>query len=94
MKPKVSVAMQTIINETRAALPFGASDAQLCSDNCQGCSKKLLEFLDSELDNWEHKLHDGVQPNFGDIHRMGKTCKKVYMVLKNNGLIEDQKEEQ
>lgn len=89
MKPNVSTAMQNLIDETRSALPFGADDTQLCADSCQGCSKKLLEFLESELDDWEHKLHDGVQPNFGDIHRMGKTCKKVYMVMKKNGLVED-----
>lgn len=90
MKPDPSTAMQNLIKDVRAAFPFGASDARLCSDSCQGCSKKLLEFLDTELDDWEHKLQQGVQPNFGDIHRMGKTCKKVYTALKRNGLIENQ----
>ena len=81
--------MQRLIKDVRTAFPFGASDAQLCSDSCQGCSKKLLEFLDTELDDWEHKLQQGVRPNFGDIHRMGKTCKKVYAILKKNGLVEE-----
>ena len=88
MKPEISTAMQQLIDDTREAFPFGASDAQLCSDHCEGCSKKLLEFLDSELDDWEHKLHDGVKPNFGDIHRMGKICRRVYKVLEKNGLLE------
>ncbi len=88
MKPDTSTAMQNLIAEVRAELPFGASEAQLCADSCQGCSMKLLEFLEMELDDWERKLLQGVQPRFGDIHRMGKICKKVYMVLKKNGLIE------
>lgn len=87
MKPDTSIAMRILIDEVRSALPFGASDTQLCSDSCQSCSKKLLEFLESELEDWEKKLHDGIQPNFGDINRMGKTCKKVYMILKKNGLV-------
>ena len=89
MKPDTTTAMKNMIDDVRSAMPFGADDAQLCTDSCQGCSKKLLEFLETELDDWEHKLHEGIQPNFGDIHRMGKICKKVYVVLKKNGLIEE-----
>jgi hypothetical protein len=89
MKPNTSTAMQNLINEVRATMPFGAGEAQLCADSCNGCSLKLLEFLDMELQDWEQKLQDGVQPSFGDVHKMGKTCKKIYMVLKKNGLVED-----
>ena len=89
MKPDTSTAMQNLIDEVRSTLPFGASEAQLCADSCQGCSMKLLEFLESELDDWEQKLQDGVKPSFGDINRMGKTCKKVYTILKKNGLVEE-----
>jgi hypothetical protein len=88
MKPDTSTAMKNLIDEVRSSMPFGADEEQLCADSCQGCSKKLLEFLETELNDWEQKLHEGVQPNFGDINRMGKTCKKVYTVLKKNGLIE------
>ncbi len=89
MKPDTSTAMQNLIDEVRATLPFGASETQLCADSCQGCSLKLLEFLETELDDWERKLQQGVKPNFGDIQRMSKISKKVYMVLKKNGLIEE-----
>ncbi len=88
MKPNPSIAMQNLIDQVRKHMPFGADESQLCSDNCQGCSKKLLEFLDTELDDWQRKLENGVQPNFGEIHRMGKTCKKVYTILKMNKLVE------
>lgn len=89
MKPDTTTAMLNLIDEVRATLPFDASEAQLCADSCQGCSLKLLEFLETELEEWEWKLQQGVQPSFGDIHRMGKICKKVYMVLKKNGLVEE-----
>jgi len=87
MKPNTSTAMQNLIDEVRATMPFDAGEAQLCADSCSGCSLKLLEFLDMELQGWEQKLQDGVVPSFGDIHKMGKTCKKIYMVLKKNGLV-------
>lgn len=89
MKPDTSTAMQNLIDEVRVALPFGASEARLCADSCQGCSMKLLAFLETELEDWERKLQQGVQPSFGDIHRMGKICKKVYVALQKNGLVEE-----
>ena len=89
MKPNTSIAMQNLIDEVRETMPFDAGEAQLCADSCNGCSLKLLEFLDMELQDWEQKLREGVEPSFGDIHKMGKTCKKIYMVLKKNGLVEE-----
>ena len=87
MKPNTSTAMQNIIDEVRLAIPFDAGVEQLCTDSCKGCSMKILEFLETELEAWEQKLQDGVQPDFGDIKRMSKTCKKVYGVLMKNGLV-------
>ena len=89
MKPDTSTAMQNLIDEVRATMPFDAGEAQLCADSCKGCSLKLLEFFDMELQDWEQRLQDGVEPSFGDIPKMGKTCKKIYMVLKKNGLINE-----
>ena len=89
MKPDTSTAMQNLIDEVRATMPFDAGEAQLCADSCKGCSLKSLEFLDMELQDWDQKLKNGVKPSFGDIHKMGKTSKKIYMVLKKNGLIEE-----
>lgn len=88
MKPNTSIAMQKLIDQVRDKMPFDANESQLCSDHCQGCSKKLLEFLDTELDDWELKLQNGEDPNFGELHHLGKTCKKIYLVLKNNNLLE------
>lgn len=89
MKPDTRTAMQSLIDEVRNAIPFDTAEATLCADDasCQGCSVKLLEYLSMELDNWQQKLDDGVVPNFGELDRLGKTSKKVYKVLKKNGLI-------
>lgn len=88
MKPTPSIAMRNLIDQVRTQLPFDADESRLCSDNCQGCSKKLLEFLDAEIEGWEQKLQEGIQPDFGELHQLGKTCKKVYLILKKNGLIQ------
>ncbi len=87
-KPDTRTAMANLIEEVRAAMPFAAPDAVLCSDSCAGCSKKLLEFLDMQLQDWECRLNDGEQPTFGDLHRLGRTSKKIYAALKKNGLVE------
>ena len=40
-----------------------------------------------ELDNWQQKLDEGAVPNFGDLHKLGKSSKAVYKVLEKNGLV-------
>ena len=69
-------------------MPFDLPEANLCSGKCNGCSQKLLDYLDSELENWEYRLKDGHLPDFGDINRIAKTSKKIYRVLQHNGLVE------
>lgn len=89
MKPDTRTAMQQMINEVRLAIPFDAPEAQICADDtsCKGCSLKLLEYLDMELDNWQDKLNQGESPSFGDLNKLSKTSRKIYTTLKNNGLI-------
>ncbi|MDQ1363684.1 MAG: hypothetical protein QG652_1546 [Pseudomonadota bacterium] len=87
MKPDTTTAMRNLIAEIRRAIPFGTPMASVCSDNCNGCSMKLLEFLDMELIDWERRLHAGEVPNFGDIARLAKTGRKIYQVMKKNGLV-------
>lgn len=79
--------MRNLIRQVRNALPFGAPQAQICAGQCQGCSLKLLEFIDTELQGWETRLAQGEQPNLGDIDRLAKTSKKIYQVLQRNGLV-------
>lgn len=79
--------MAQLIVEARRTFPLDAPEASVCADECRGCSLKLLEFLQSELENWEARLHDGEKPTLGDLHKLGNTCRKLYAVLEKNGLV-------
>ncbi len=59
----------------------------MCLDSCNGCSVKLLEFLESELQGWEARLRAGEQSSFGDLLRLAKVAGKVHAVLERNGLV-------
>ena len=88
MKPERSIAMQQLIIQVREAMPFDLPEANLCSGKCNGCSQKLLDYLDSELEDWEYRLKAGELPDFGEIQRIAKTSKKIYKVLQRNDLIQ------
>ena len=87
MKPDTRTAMQTLINQIRLAIPFDTPMEKLCNGPCTGCSKKLLEYLDMELEEWEQKLASGETPNLGEINKLAKTSKKIYSILQKNDLI-------
>jgi len=87
MKPDTTTAMHNLIGDIRQALPLDRPEAYMCSDNCNGCTLKLLEFIDMELIDWERRLNAGEIPNFGDINRLAKTGRKIYKVAKKNGLV-------
>lgn len=86
-KPSTPEAMAGLIQEVRKTIPFGLSEAELCSGSCQGCSKKLLEFLDQELLDWSQRLADGETPSLGDIDRLARTSRKIHRALKKNQLV-------
>lgn len=79
--------MQELIQQVRTAMPFDFPEANLCSGKCNGCSQKLLDYLDSELEDWEYRLKDDEVPDFGEIQRIAKTSKKIYKILDRNGLV-------
>jgi len=81
MKPDRKQAMKHLIQQVRTAMPFDLPEANLCSGKCNGCSQKLLDYLDSELENWEYRLKADETPDFGDIQRIAKTSKKIHKVL-------------
>jgi len=87
MKPDTQTAMRQLIAQVRDAVPFDAPEDQVCSGPCDGCSMKLLAFLESELEGWERRLDQGERPNFGDLSRLAKVSRKVYGVLERNGLV-------
>ena len=86
MKPDTRTAMQQLIVQVRASIPFDAPET--CSDSCRGCSQKLLEFLDTELESWESRLAEGESPTFGDLQRLARQSRKVFEALQRNGLID------
>ena len=86
MKPDTVTAMRQLIVQIRAALPRELRGEQLCSDACEGCSVKLLTFLEDELAGWELRLDNGERPNFGDLNKLARTGRKIYRVLEKNGL--------
>lgn len=89
MKPKTQTVMKNMIREIRHVIPFDAPEAVVCSDKntCQGCSLKLLEYLESQLDNWEQLLKAGHIPDFKDLQKLEKTSKRIYKTLETNGLV-------
>ncbi|WP_462320883.1 hypothetical protein [Halochromatium sp.] len=87
MKPDTRTAMHALITQVRDTLPFDAPAAQVCSGECQGCSLKLLDYLDGELRGWEQRLDSGDRPNLGDLSQLARTSRKVYAALQKNGLV-------
>jgi hypothetical protein len=85
-KPDTRNAMYDLIRQVRTAVPFDMPVADICVDDCYGCPKKLLEYLDMELDDWQQKLDDGNIPNFGDLNALAKRSKKITTALKKNGI--------
>jgi hypothetical protein len=87
MKPDTSTAMRQLIAQVRAAIPFDAPEARVCTGTCDGCSMKLLDFLDAELQDWAGRLAGGERPTLGDVSGLARTSRKVYAVLARNGLV-------
>lgn len=78
--------MQDLIAEIRRTLPFDAAEAQVCQGPCDGCSLKLLNFLESELEGWQQRLDEGEKPGFKELSGLLKIARKVQRVIERNGL--------
>jgi len=87
MKPDTPTAMRQLIAQIRASLPFDTPEAQRCSGPCAGCSMKLLNFMQTELDDWEQRLNAGETPGLADLSRLAKMGRKIYVVMVKNGLV-------
>ncbi len=89
-RPATPVAMRELIQQIRSAIPLDMPEAQACSDSCNACSLKLLEYLSGELDNWEARLAAGEVPGLADLSQLARSARKIHRVLQKNGLIEAQ----
>jgi len=79
--------MLQLIAQVRAAIPFELPVAQLCAGPCRGCPKKLLDYLDGELEDWQQRLDAKELPSLGDLQRLATCSRKIYRSLERNGLV-------
>lgn len=89
MKPGVKTAMENLIKEARARLPFDFSFESHCEGRCEECPFKLMEFLDTDLSDWEYRLRRGNTPNHDDVQRLARDCKEIYAILHKKGFIKE-----
>ena len=81
MRPNTETAMQTLIDQIRAALPFDQPEAYFCSGACRACSLKILDFMDVELCDAQSALSEGHKPTLGDVEKLAKRARKVEKAL-------------
>lgn len=88
-KPDRKSAMLGIIEQVKDEFPLYESETFVCGpdNSCQGCPKKLLELVDTELTYWESAIERGVTPDFDEITRFGKLCKNVRRGLVRNNIL-------
>ncbi len=86
MKPNTKTAMENLIKEARAKMPFNLSFDGNCEGRCDECPFKLLEYLDTGLSNWEFRLKRGDVPTLGDVHTLGRECREIYEILQKKDL--------
>ena len=81
--------MLGIIEQVKDEFPLYESETFVCGpdNSCQGCPKKLLELVDTELTYWESAIERGVTPDFDEINRFGKLCKNVRRGLVRNNIL-------
>lgn len=79
--------MRDFLRQARAGLPLGLAADDICNDDCRGCSMKLIEYLASEIDNWEYRLDQGDVPSFRDLDRFARSATRIRRVLARNGLV-------
>lgn len=92
-KPDRVTAMLQLISQVKAEFPLYEPSTFICGVNtdCQGCPKKLLEMVDSEINYWEHAIARGVVPTFDQLRRFGKMCLGVRRGLARNNLLYSQR---
>ncbi len=86
-KPDTRTAMADLLKKIRCTFPLDAPDSRVCRFDCTLCTKKLLEFLEMQVEDWEHRLVAGEIPTLGDVEKLGRTAKKIYNGLKKNGFL-------
>ncbi len=86
IKPNTTEAMRSLLSEIRRCIPLDLPEASLCGGKCLGCSKKMLEMLDTEVCFWESRLDDEV-PGLADLKSLQRLAERTHMILKRNQLV-------
>lgn len=88
-KPDTKVAMYQLLNVIREHIPFGLKEADMCQGICRGCSKKMMEMLDSEVSQWQADLdNDLADPTLADLVFMEKLARRTEKILRRNHLMD------
>ncbi len=90
IKPDTRTAMKKLIADIRAAIPFDMPLANICNCPCTGCSKKLLDYLDMQLEEKEAEVEAGSIPSLGELNRLKKSATKIHATLIKNGVIKQE----
>lgn len=85
-RPDTGTAMRRLIAEIRESLPLDGPGAQVCTGICEACPQKLLEYLATDLDGWEHRLGEGVRPTLADLSQLVRTARQVQAALARRDL--------
>ncbi len=89
-KPHTKDAMNQLTQTIRQHIPFNElDDARVCSGQCIGCPKKLLEYLEQEVEYWEQEVKNDNSPTLGDIHKLARSSIKIHKVLVKNQILEE-----
>ena len=80
--------MAELTHTIRQHIPFDDMDeVRLCSGLCIGCPKKMLEYLEQEIEYWERELKQGEVPNLGEINALSRSSRKIHMLLLKNEVL-------
>ncbi|RMH37733.1 MAG: hypothetical protein D6694_13205 [Gammaproteobacteria bacterium] len=79
--------MVDLINKIRRTFPLDAPDSRVCRFDCTVCNKKLLEFLEMQVEDWEQRLAAGETPTLGDLEKFARMARKIHRALKKNGVV-------
>ncbi|MCB9771550.1 MAG: hypothetical protein H6754_03285 [Candidatus Omnitrophica bacterium] len=87
MKPDIKTAMQHLIKEARAKIPFNLSFSGHCEGRCDECPEKLIEVLDIDLSDWDLRLKRGYDVKSEDLYKLARECKEIYAILQDKGFV-------
>ena len=86
-QPRIDLAAGQLIAKIRERFPFEMPESELCDGICVGCPKKLLAYIEMELDDLERRINRPGQISLGDLSRLGRQAGKIERVLQKNQLV-------